>query len=167
MTKLGKLWVLIIILLVAIITTGSAIAWSGYSPSQPIEISLPPEEELQGEIYVIGEINSPGLYPLRSEDSMGDIIQAAGGVTGNADLSRIKLQVPVSGETDSPQKVNINQAAAWLLQALPGIGDTRAQAIMDYRCQNGGFHHIAELTKVKGIGISTYEQIKHLITVTD
>jgi len=54
-----------------------------------------------------------------------------------------------------------------LLEALPGIGETRAQAIIDYRQQNGPFHNINELTKVEGIGIATYEKIKHLISVAD
>jgi len=50
---------------------------------------------------------------------------------------------------------------------LPGIGEVRAQAIIDYRRQNGPFHNISELTKVEGIGTATYEQIKQLITVAD
>jgi competence protein ComEA len=167
MTKLNKYWVLIIVFLVAIIITGGIIAWSRYSPSQPVEISLPPQEELQGRIYAGGAVNNPGLYPLKAEDSIGDIIQAAGGTTSSADLSQLKFHVPESGETSSPQKVDINRAEAWLLQALPGIGETRAQAIIDYRRQNGGFQNVSELTKVKGIGINTYEQIKQLVTVAD
>ena len=71
------------------------------------------------------------------------------------------------GEEIQPQRININRAEAWLLEALPGIGETRAQAIIDFRNQNGVFHNINELLKVKGIGVTTYEQIKHLITVAD
>jgi competence protein ComEA len=167
MTRPGRLWVLIIILLVAVIATSSIIAWSRYRPSQPIEISLPPPEELRGEISVSGAVNNPGIYNLRAEDSLTDIIQAAGGTTDNAQLSRLELHVPESGETNSPQKVDINHAEDWLLEALPGIGEVRAQAIVDYRRHNGPFRHITELTKVEGIGITTYEQIKHLVTVAD
>ena len=167
MTKINKLWALIIILLVAIIIAGGVIAWSKYSPSQPIEILIPPHAKLEGKVYASGAVNNPGLYPLTAEDSIGGIIQAAGGTTGSADLNRLRFHVPESGETYSPQKIDINRAEAWLLQALPGIGEIRAQAIIDYRRQNGPFHNINELTKVKGIGITTYEQIKHLITVAD
>jgi competence protein ComEA len=167
MTKPNKYWALIIIFLVAIIITGGIITWSKYSPSQPIEISLSPNLELQGEIYVGGAVNNPGMYPLRAEDSIGDIIQAAGGTNSSADLSRLKLNVPELGNTASPQKIDINRAEAWLLQALPGIGEIRAQAIIDYRQQNGPFHNVNELTNVEGIGITTYKQIKHQITIAD
>jgi competence protein ComEA len=165
MARLSKL--LIIICLTAIIVAGGAVAWSRYTPNQAIEILIPPEPELQGEIYVSGAVNNPGLYPLKSGDSIETILGAAGGTSSHADLSRIEIHVSESGETDSPQKIDINLAEAWLLEALPGIGETRAQAVVDYRCQNGPFHNTSELTKVKGIGLTTYEEIKHLIAVTD
>lgn len=63
-----------------------------------------------------------------------------------------------------PQKININRAEAWLLEALPGIGETRAQHIVDHREQNGPFRDITEITSVEGIGRAIYEQIKDLIT---
>jgi competence protein ComEA len=167
MTKLNRLWLLITVLLVAIIAAGSIIAWLRYRPAQPIEITLPPPAEMHGEIYVSGAVSNPGIYNLRADDSVTDIIQAAGGTIANADLSHIRLYVPESGTAYSPQKIDINRAEGWLLEALPGIGAVRAQAIIDYRCHNGPFWHITELTNVEGIGITTYEQIKHLITVTD
>jgi len=68
---------------------------------------------------------------------------------------------------EQPQKIDINRAEAWLLEALPGIGPSKAQAIIDYRQQNGGFGHIAEITEVEGIGLAIYEQIKDLITIAD
>jgi comEA protein len=70
-------------------------------------------------------------------------------------------------QADQPQKIDINRAEAWLLEALPGIGPSKAQAIIDYRQQNGGFSHITEITEVPGIGMSIYEDIKDLITVGD
>ncbi len=160
-------WTLIIVLLVAIIAAGGAVAWSKYSPGQAIEISLVPEPELRGEIYIDGEVNNPGLYPLAAGDSVEGIIRAAGGATDNADLNRLKLFIPDVAEVEAPQKVNINQAEAWLLAALPDIGEVRAQAIIDYRRQNGPFHSTDELLKVEGIGISIYEKIRPLITVVD
>ena len=165
MARLSKL--LIIIFLIAIIVIGGVIAWSRYAPPQPIEIYIPPEPELEGEIYVGGAVNNPGLYPLKAGDNIETILQAAGGTSSHADLSLLKLYVPEAGETDSSQKIDINRADAWLLEALPGIGETRAQAIVDYRGQNGPFRNTHELTNVKGIGITTYEQIKHLIAVAD
>jgi len=160
-------WTLVVLLLVAIIAAGSIVIWSRCSRSQAIEISIVPDRELQGEIYVGGEVNNPGFYPLEAGDSVADIIRAAGGTTDNADLNRLKLHVPEVQEGEPPQKININRAEAWLLEALPGIGEVRAKAIIDYRRQNGPFHNINELVEVEGIGTATYERIKHLITVAD
>jgi len=167
MTKANRFWTLIIIFLIAVIIVGSLIAWSKYLPNRPIEILMSPAEEWQGEVYIDGAVNNPGAYPLTTEDAIKDIIQAAGGTTTEADFNQIRLYIPKTGEAEPPQKVNINRAEAWLLQALPGIGEVRAQAIIDYRQQNGRFRHINELTKVEGIGTATFENIKHLITVDD
>ena len=166
-SKLNRYWTLLIIHLVAIIIVGGIVAWLRYSPSQPIEISLPPAPEWHSEIYVGGAVNNPGFYSLKAGDSIEALIQAAGGISGNADLNQLKLYIPQIGEDQQPQKIDLNRADAWLLQALPGIGETRAQAIIDYRQQNKRFHSIDELTKVEGIGITTFERIKNLITVAD
>jgi competence ComEA-like helix-hairpin-helix protein len=72
----------------------------------------------------------------------------------------------VIAETE-PQKIDINRAEAWLLEALPGIGPSKAQAIIDYRQQNGGFSDISELLNISGIGQSIYNDIKDKITVGD
>lgn len=166
MTKSDKYWMLIIASLLAIIATGSLIIWTGYGKSQPIEITIPPAPETQGNIYVGGAVNNPGFYPLKSGDSLEDIVRAAGGASAGADPGQFKLFISPKGE-EPPQKVDLNLAEAWLLQALPGIGETRAQAIIEYRAQNGRFNNIAELVKVEGIGAATYENIEHLITVSD
>ena len=166
-SKLNKYWTLITILLVAIIAISSIVAWSRYSPSQPIEISIPQGQELQGKIYIGGAVSNPGFYPLKAGDSIEALIQAAGGTTDSADFNQLKLYIPQTGEGEQPQKINLNRAEVWLLKALPGIGETRAQDIIDYRQQNGPFRNISEIIKVKGIGTATYEKIKHLITVAD
>ncbi len=165
--KPDKYWTPIIIILIAIIAISSIVAWSKYRGSHAIEISIPPSQELQGEIYIGGAINNPGFYSLRAGDSVEDIIQAAGRTIDSADLNNLELYIPRSGEEEQPQKIDLNRAEAWLLQALPGIGEVRAQAIIDYRQQNGRFHSIYELTEVEGIGAATFEQIEHLITVAD
>ena len=166
-SRLNKCWTLIIILLVAIIAIGGVVVWSRYSPNQPIEISISPSQELQGSVYIAGAVTNPGFYPLKGEDSIDALIQAAGGTTTGADLSRLKLYIPDVEDEEQPQKIDINRAEAWLLKALPKIGETLAQRIIDYRSQNGPFRNINELIRVEGIGTTTYEQIKHLITVAD
>ena len=167
MTKSTKYWTLIIFLLIVIIIVGSLVTWSRYSRSQPIEISLSAPQELQGEVYIGGAVNNPGFYPLKVGDTVDDIIRAAGGTTAEADTSQLNLYIPRADEEELPQKVDLNRAEAWLLQALPGIGEVRAQAIIDYRQQSGGFRHTNELTKVEGIGTTIYERIEHLITVAN
>ena len=125
-----------------------------------------PEPELEGEIYVGGAVNNPGLYPLKAGDNIETILQAAGGTSSHADLSLLKLYVPEAGETDSSQKIDINRAESWLLEALPGIGEVLAQRIVDYRSENGPFRITEDLLKVNGIGDATLEQIKDYITVS-
>jgi competence protein ComEA len=165
--RLNQLWTIVTILLIAVIVIGGTVAWSRYRQPQPIEISLPPNPQFQGEVYLGGAVGNPGFYPVKSGDSIEALIQAAGGTTGNANLTEVKIYIPKIGEEQQPQKIDINRAEAWLLQALPGIGQSKAQAIIDYRQKNGTFSNITELTKVEGIGPATYEQIKHLITVAE
>ena len=165
-SKFNRFGTLVTLILVAIIVIGGIVVWSRYSGGQPVEIAQSPSQELDGEIYISGAITSPGFYPLKVGDSIEALIQAAGGITDNADLSQLKLYIPTAGE-EPPQKIDINRAEVWLLKALPGIGEAKAQAIIAYREQYGPFHNINELIKVEGIGATIHEQIKELITVAD
>lgn len=62
--------------------------------------------------------------------------------------------------------VNLNTATKDDLIALPGIGPAKAQAILDYRVQHGGFKSVDELKDVKGIGAKRFEQLRPELTVT-
>ena len=166
-TNLNRYWGIATILLVAIIIIGGIAVWAKYSPNQPVEISVPQSQEWQGEIYIDGAVTHPGFYSLLAEDSIETLIQIAGGATSSADLSKLKLYVSEAGVEQESQKVDINRAEAWLLEALPGIGETKARAIIAYREQYGSFRNINQIVKVAGIGTTTYEQIKDLITVAD
>ncbi len=66
--------------------------------------------------------------------------------------------------TQSDGKININTADLYTLMSLPGIGETYAQRIIDYRTANGPFEDIADIKNVEGIGEKRYESIKNLIT---
>lgn len=63
--------------------------------------------------------------------------------------------------------VNINAADVALLDSLPGIGPSKATAIVDYRTQHGFFARIEDIQNVSGIGPSTYDGLKQFITVDD
>ncbi len=169
MNKGSKYLALFLILLTAVIVVGGITIWSRYSPNQPIEIPIPEStsQEQSKLVYIGGAVNFPGFYPLKATDSINDIIQAAGGTADNADPSQIRVYVSGIEETEQPQRINLNRAEGWLLEALPGIGQTRAQAIIDYRQQYGLFRNTADIIGVANIGLATYEQIKHLITVAD
>ena len=132
-----------------------------------MEISLPSSPEFQGEIYLGGAVINPGFYPLESGDSIDALIQAAGGTIDDADLTGVEIYIPTVGEGEQPQKIDINRAEAWLLETLPGIGQSKAQAIIDYRQKIGGFRNINDITDVQGIGPAIYEQIEDMITVAD
>lgn len=160
-------WTLVTGLLVVVIIAAAIVIWLKYSPAGEIEITLEPEPEPRGSVYIGGEVNNPGFYPWREGDGLEDLLRAAGGATDEADPDRIELIVPRFEDGAAPQKININTAEAWLLAALPGIGEGRASAIIEYRQQNGPFRDIKELVRVEGIGDTTYENIKHLITVAD
>ena len=166
----SKYWTPLTILLVVIIAIGGILAWSRYSASRPTEISIASNllgEEPVSEIYIGGAVSNPGFYPLKASDSVETLIQAAGGTTTGVDLNGIKLHITKVGDEEPSQRINLNRAEVWLLEALPGIGEERAKAIVAYRNQNKPFRNTSELIKVEGIGTKTCEQIKHLITVAD
>jgi competence protein ComEA len=61
--------------------------------------------------------------------------------------------------------ININTASKETLMQLPGIGEVKAQAIIDFRNQNGPFTSLDQIQEVNGIGPATFEKLKDLITI--
>ncbi len=165
----NRFWTVLTLFLVAIIIAGSILVWSRYRQHRPVEISIAKvaSETPFKLVAISGAVTRPGLYPLKAGDAIATLVQAAGGTLSSADLSALTLHIPATGEEQQPQKININRAEAWLLEALPGIGASRAKAIIDYRRQKGPFRQASEITGVADIGPSIYEQIKDLITMTD
>lgn len=128
-------------------------------------------------VYVSGAVAAPGVYSLPEGSRVDAAILAAGGFVSGAELESINLaalledgqQITVPGIIDTSHinagRVNINIASALELDALPGIGPTTAQAIVDYRLLHGPFEFIQDIQKVPGIGPATFERIKDFITV--
>jgi competence protein ComEA len=163
----------IIGLLIAVILVGSAVfLYRQFSLPHSTEIAIsPPSPEIS--VYVEGEVVNPGVYVLEQGVHISDAIEAAGGFTSNADQSSVNLsatpkdgaQIHVYRAGEVPQKVNINTAEVWLLESLPGIGETLAQRIVDYRVANGYFQSIDDLKQMDGIGAAVFEKIKDKITI--
>lgn len=131
-------------------------------------------------VYVCGQVNNPGVVCLEEGSRVVDVIVMAGGMTDKADLNVInqaeqvydgqKVYVPAFNEvyvedTTDNGKVNINTADESELMTLPGIGESKATAIIDYRKANGGFKTIEDIMNIPGIKTSAFNKIKEYICV--
>ena len=71
----------------------------------------------------------------------------------------------IDSSTDNNELVNINTASKEQLMTIPGIGQSKAEAIIKYREENGNFNTIEDIKNVSGIGDSLFEEVKTHITV--
>ncbi|SDQ48186.1 helix-hairpin-helix domain-containing protein [Virgibacillus salinus] len=129
-------------------------------------------------VDVKGEVLQPGVYEIDSQFRVDDVIQLAGGFTKSADQTMVNLAqkvqdemiivIPKTGETSTANeqnvsgngKVRINYATKAEIEGLNGIGPSKAQAILQYREENGFFKTIDDLLLVSGIGQKTLENLK-------
>ncbi len=84
--------------------------------------------------------------------------------SGEEVIQEGSVEAEESTQTTS-KVVNINKANQEELMTLPGIGESTAQKIIDYRKENGNFQTIEDIKNVSGIGDSKFNQIKSLIKV--
>ncbi|HPH97944.1 MAG TPA: ComEA family DNA-binding protein [Anaerolineaceae bacterium] len=155
---------------------------------QPIMLT-PPPSPAPLMVHVTGAVENPGVYALPAGSRLQDAINAAGGLLPGAKADQLNLASPVKdGERvfvpvpaatlparsvqiwDTPAPtlagvLNINTATVEELDGLPGIGPSKAEAIIQYRQQNGLFTDIEQLKNVPGIGESIFSQIKDRVTV--
>lgn len=144
-------------------------------------------------VDIKGAVVKEGVYQLQRNSRVTDAIQIAGGLREDADPNAINLAQKLSDEAilyvarkgenksiiDSQgqqsssieqggqrdQKVNINKATIEDLRKIPGIGEKRAQEILDARDSKGGFKSIDDLLTISGIGQKTLEKIKNDILI--
>jgi competence protein ComEA len=135
-------------------------------------------------VYVCGCVNKPDVYQMEQGMRLYEAIQAAGGAGENADLASLnladvlydgeKVYVPSEGEEgisvqdtedEKDGRLNINTATAAELKTLPGIGEAKANAILNYRETHGSFSSIEDVLLVPGIKEGIYGQIQSLIRV--
>ena len=137
-------------------------------------------------VDIKGEVKKPGVYQMKVGDRVKDAIDAAGGLTAEADSQKVNLAqrvedqmvivVPKVGEeaeaipagvtskeTSKEGKVNINTATVEELKTLKGVGEKKAEAIIEYRKKNGSFKTKEDLMKVRGIGKKLFESFEERI----
>ncbi|MFH6675581.1 helix-hairpin-helix domain-containing protein [Streptococcus suis] len=150
------------------------------------------EEPSQLVVDVKGAVAKPGLYTLEAGARVNDAVEAAGGLTSQADPKSINLAQKLSDEAvvyvaskdenisvvasttassamsqeeKNTSLVNLNTATEADLQTISGIGAKRAADIIAYREANGGFKSVDDLNSVSGIGDKTMESIRPYVTV--
>ncbi len=116
-------------------------------------------------VAVTGAVDHPGLYSIGETSAIAELLRIAGAAESEQPPA-INVHVHHSGDVFQPQRVDINRAEAWLLEALPGIGPERATAIVAYRTTHGPFACPEEIMMVEGIGEGTFDSLKDLITVS-
>jgi competence protein ComEA len=162
---------------------------------QPLILTPPPTVSTTIMIYITGAVQSPGVYTLSRPARVNDAVLAAGGLLPSADPASVNLAAKIddgakiviqslnpstsvaSNDPNSkpsptphltptiPYPIDINTATESLLDALPGIGPSKAAAIVTYRQEHGPFAKIEDIQNVPGIGIGLFNSMKDLITV--
>jgi len=173
--KHRKLWACVFIVLIAVVVAGGVVlATQRIGGGHQLEIDIPAQSASEMKIYLSGAVVSEGIYDVGEDYTIHDLLQAAGGVTEDADISKIKIQVLRVDENpfDIPEepvetKININTASFEMLQTLTNIGPVIAQNIIDYRDKHGPFRSVDELKNVKRIGDKTLDDMRDDITVVD
>ena len=156
----------------------AGVIWLLVSPARGEEVTmLPTATPGMLTVYVSGAIATPGVYSLPVGSRVEAAVKAAGGLLLGAETNNINLamlvtdgeQINVPGIVDtshvSAGRVNINTATLNQLNALPGIGPTTAQAILDYRLEHGAFQVIQQIENVPGVGPATFAGIQDYISV--
>lgn len=139
-------------------------------------------------IHVTGYVVNPGVYELKEGSRVYEAIVLAGGFREEADRDYINQAAVLSDgqrlyvyskdetstavrytEVSSSQQndslVNINTASKERLMTLPGIGESRAESIIAYRQENGGFKTIEDIMRVSGIKDAAFNKIKEYICI--
>ncbi|MDE5977265.1 MAG: helix-hairpin-helix domain-containing protein [Turicibacter sp.] len=132
-------------------------------------------------IDVKGQVKVPGIYEVDENFRIYDVIELAGGLLETANVDGINLAQKVRDEmviyvphiedseeqliempsqVSDSEKVSLNQATMSELETLPGIGPSKATAIIQYREEFGKFKSLEELTNVSGIGEKTLEKLR-------
>ena len=129
-------------------------------------------------IDVSGAVENPGLYRLPSGDRVFDAIAAAGGLSADADTSKLpnlagrlkdgeQVKVAFAKTTSGTivVRVNLNTATLDELETVPGFTQAFAQECVDYRTNYGGFQNTRELVDVLGMSEADYVIARRYVTL--
>lgn len=125
-------------------------------------------------VHVSGAVHNPGVLELEEGARVFDAVDAAGGVTSDAQADQINLARPVmdgehiiipregempsqSAGTSTGEPISLSRSPADVLVELPGVGPALAARIVSWREEHGGFQHIDDVLAVSGIGPATLE----------
>jgi competence protein ComEA len=160
----------------------------------PTTVPDPVDETRVIYVHVCGAVNHPGVYAVKDSARVVDALEVAGGLTKDAAGDYLNQAKPITdgqriyvpteselnnltadefvsgqeaamGERQETSSININTADAAQLMTLPGIGQSKANSIIEYRNTNGTFKVIDDLMKVPGIKEGSFEQISDKISV--
>ncbi len=134
-------------------------------------------------VSITGEVKRTGSYTLASGSTLLTLIEAANGVTTNADSRCYNTEYVLnSGEsyyiapiydnsntcsTSPIAKVNINSADKTTLMTVSAFSSTISTSILDYREKNGSFNRLEELKNVTGIGNAIFAKARDYVTLMD
>ena len=130
-------------------------------------------------VDVIGAVAQPGLYRMKRGDRVYDAIAAAGGLTTDADPTKLPNlagrlkdgeQIKVAFAKGAPgstviSRTNLNFATVEELAVVPGFSEAFAQEVIDYRTNFGGFQSTRELVTVLGMSESDYVVARRYLTL--
>ncbi len=132
-------------------------------------------KEENDELYVSisGEVVQPKKVAIKEGTTLKEVIQQCGGLKPTADIRCINLNLLIYKSTSIyvpplnllVTKISINEASVEDFDSLPGIGQTYASRIVEYRSINGEFLYLEQLMEISGIGQTVFNKIKDLITL--
>lgn len=125
---------------------------------------------LRYEVSVEQKVTTETVVAETTVSSSVQSSESSGAINAPPSVTQAQSSAPTASANalpgiDATGKVNLNTATLEDLKTLKGIGDSKAQAILDDRNENGPFSSIEDLTRVSGIGQKTFENLKDHITV--
>lgn len=156
------------------------------APDEGITVSVKKEEDQTFIVEIKGEVMKPGVYAMKKDSRLNDLVLEAGGASPDANFRHINLAIRLidgdsfyipnldeeemspdePGSTENKDKtIDLNKATKEELMTVPGIGPSTADNILNYRDEAGRFNSVDDLLNVDRIGDKTLEKIRSYFIV--